>query len=319
MTDSYKEIDYRIRPAKAVERKMLCDAFRRLSRLDKIENYRYIGLGSTNFMDFALFHKSLGISKMISIERNKMEQERFHRNRPFRCIEIHFDETTVVLPTLSWDEKSIIWLDYDDKLNKNILVDIDVIFANAIPGSMIAITVNSQPVLLLDEKGNKIDRLENLKEIVGNSKVPASVEKNDLRGWGVSGVCRKIINNEILEILNSRNGGVPHPQKIQFKQLFNFNYADGAKMLTFGGLLYTEEQENLLRECSFSDLPFIREGEVPYLIDIPILTLKEIRKLDQQLPRVADEKLELPAVPPSDIAKYEKIYRFFPTFTEADI
>jgi hypothetical protein len=62
MAGSYEKINYSLRPAKSIERKMLCDAFRRLSAFGKVENYQYIGFGSTYFSDFSLFHKALGIS-----------------------------------------------------------------------------------------------------------------------------------------------------------------------------------------------------------------------------------------------------------------
>ncbi len=67
-TPSYRKINYRVRPAKSIQRKMLCDALLRLSFFEPVENYRYVGFGSTTFTDFILFHKILGIKDMISIE-----------------------------------------------------------------------------------------------------------------------------------------------------------------------------------------------------------------------------------------------------------
>jgi len=39
---SYRDINYALRPAKAVERKMLCEAFRRLYPFGNIDAYRYV-------------------------------------------------------------------------------------------------------------------------------------------------------------------------------------------------------------------------------------------------------------------------------------
>jgi hypothetical protein len=146
MVGSYEKINYSLRPAKSIERKMLCDAFRRLSAFDKVENYQYIGFGSTYFSDFILFHRALGITKMISIEKDKENKERFMFNRPFRCVELEFGKSNEVLPKLNWDAKSILWLDYDDKLDNHVLSDVRFFCINASPGSVIVLSVNAHPI-----------------------------------------------------------------------------------------------------------------------------------------------------------------------------
>ena len=77
MGKSYEEINYAIRPAKCIERKMLCEAFRKLSVFGDVKNYRYIGFGSPFFNDFYLFHKNLSINNMICIEKHEEDKERF--------------------------------------------------------------------------------------------------------------------------------------------------------------------------------------------------------------------------------------------------
>lgn len=49
---SFLAVDYRIRTNKSTERRMLADAFRRLSTFGQLEDYRYVGFGSTTFVDF---------------------------------------------------------------------------------------------------------------------------------------------------------------------------------------------------------------------------------------------------------------------------
>jgi|SRR5438128_8005847 len=98
-------IDYSIRPAKSVERKMLAEALSRLSKLERPDNYRYVGFGAIYFRDFSLFHKMLGIHDMKSIEHNRSEETRFWSNRPFRCVEMLFGPSRVELPKAGLDEK----------------------------------------------------------------------------------------------------------------------------------------------------------------------------------------------------------------------
>lgn len=324
MSGSYEKINYSLRPAKCIERKMLCETFRRLSIFGKVEAYSYVGFGSTFFSDFALFHKSLNISNMISIEKDKAKRDRFEFNRPFRCIDIKYGNSNEILPNLNWATRSILWLDYDSRLTKNALLDINTFCANAIPASLLIVSVNVQPA----QPENNIDssyadipeyRLEQLRKAVGNVRVPKDIRKKDLAKWGTANVCRRIIYNEIMQTLNGRNGIREKGNKLCYKQLFNFHYSDNAQMLTTGGLLYDEGQEHLLNLCAFDDLSFVRQNDKPYHIEVPNLTFKEIRHIDEQLPKKKGHQLTAHAVRASDIDKYEKVYRFFPAFTEANL
>jgi len=117
--------------------------------------------------------------------------------------------------------------------------------------------------------------------------------------------------------LNSRNGGLTDENKIQYKQLFNFHYQDGVKMLTVGGLIYKKDQSSIVEKCDFNRLPFVRSNGEPYLIEVPILTNREIKLLDKYLPdRDCDVDREL--ISEEDIRKYKEIYRYFPIFAETE-
>src|SRR5437879_5407175 len=108
MPPSYEKINYGLRPAKSVERKMLRDAFKKLSEFGTLESYRYVGFGSTYFSDFFLFHKSLGITNMTSIEKDVANRDRFLFNIPYNCIGIEFGESGNVLPSLPWNTRTIL-------------------------------------------------------------------------------------------------------------------------------------------------------------------------------------------------------------------
>jgi hypothetical protein len=101
--------------------------------------------------------------------------------------------------------------------------------------------------------------------------------------------------------------------------LFNFHYADGAKMLTVGGIIYDEGQENLVASCGFDNLGFISHDEKFYRIDSPNLTYRELRHLDTLLPINSVDEFGIDWLPKKDLEKYAKLYRYFPTFTESDM
>lgn len=319
-TGSYEKINYGLRPAKAIERKMLCEVFRRLAPFGKLESYRYVGFGSTYFSDFILFHKSLGIKSMISIEKDEDNEGRFSFNLPFRCIDLKIGSSNEVLSTLPWDVRSIVWLDYDGALTTSELADIKFLVMNTAPGSLVIISVNALPsgVSGLQVEEFAEHRLKNLISKVGEDKIPTDIDGTNLAGWGTADVSRRIIKNMIDETLNDINGVREPCTHLKYKQLFNFHYSDGAKMLTTGGILYDEGQQNIINQCAFEDLHFVSTVETPYLIRVPNLTYREIRHLDRQLPRKNSDTLEANSVPEDDIEKYELIYRYFPNFAETE-
>jgi len=312
-----KEINYDTRVSKTIERKMLAEFFNRLSVFGNIASYRYIGMGSYYFTDFRLFHRNLGICDMVSIEWDKDNRSRFKFNNPFKCIDIKFGASWEVTPTLNWEKRTILWLDYDRHLDNNKLLDVKEFCGNAIAGSVILVTLSAETND--EDNGEMGKRLEKIKLRVGSSRVPHDVIEQDLRQWGTAELYRRIIDIYIKQSLNDRNGGLPQEARLRYRQLFNFHYSDGGKMVTVGGLIYNDEHTALLDAGIFANLDFIRDGADPYLIEEPTLTYREIRYLDSELPAQEDEAVSTENIPIADINKYRKLYRYFPTFTEASL
>ena len=98
MAPSYRAIDYSLRPAKTIERRMLCEAFRHLHPFERPERYSYVGMRSIYFSDFHLFHRARGISDMVSIEKDAYAEECLNFNLPYNCIKskrLNFDLLSV--------------------------------------------------------------------------------------------------------------------------------------------------------------------------------------------------------------------------------
>jgi hypothetical protein len=329
---SFDKIDYRLRPAKAIERKMIAESIHKLSIFHKIEDYRYVGFGSIYFADFTLFHKILGIKEMISIEHNLDYEERVRFNLPYSFIDLRCESSNAVLPLLDWQKPTIIWLDYDFPIAEIVLNDISTVCANAVEGSLLLVTVNANQVNLPENQKDKdLDefRLKDLEERVGEEKIPSGITGKDLNSKEMSIVLRKIFLNEIHEHLKNRSQiAMDDGQKFMFKQLFNFKYEDGAKMLTFGGVILKNYQESTFNKANFSDLDFLSFDEKEYKIEVPKLTFREINHLDSKLHKqVTTEggKLKIEKqfkkeyskfLKEEDILKYYKIYRYYPNFTE---
>lgn len=324
MSGSYERINYQLRPAKTIERKMLCEAFRRLYPFGEVRDYRYIGFGSTYFSDFILIHKTLGIENLISIEKDIEKRDRFLFNRPFSCIEIEFGNSTDILPALDWNVRTIIWLDYDGKLIEDVLADIGFFCSSASSGSVIVISVNVHPDSNDNIPPDDVEeiakfRLQQLADRVREERIPRDTTGKELKGWGIATASHKIIRNEIDQILKERNGGRQQGNKMVYEQLFNFHYSDGAKMLTTGGIIFDQGQSSHYTSCNYNALPFIRNQEDSYEIDVPCLTYREIRHLEAQHPISDSSNLNAHSIPDSDLEMYSKVYKYFPTFSETDI
>jgi hypothetical protein len=318
---TFERLNYGLRPAKNIERKMICEALARLSRIASLKTYRYIGFGAVGFHDFVLFHQRLGIDDMTSVEGYVEAKKRIEFNRPYSCVKMAWGFSYDVLATLKWNRRVIVWLDYDKPLEAKMLGDISLLAGSLVSGSVMIVTVNADPGPIEPNVNMAEVRLQRLQSRVGKTKTRATVKGSDLAGWGLAKVGRDIIHDHIERTLSDRNAPLAPDTKLRYHQLFNFHYADGAKMLTVGGLVTNSSDGKKLSQKHFTDLDFIRteESEEPYRIESPILTLREIRYLDGRLPRLATSARYPEWLPATERKKYGKVYRYFPAFSEVEL
>lgn len=319
MSPSYRQINYALRPAKTVERKQICDLFRRLDPFGGIQSYQYIGFGSIYFADFQLFHQALGISDMVSIEREVNHEHRFHFNKPYGCINLKMGDSNEVLPTLDWKKPCAIWLDYDGKLDKSVLADVATIVAKAQSGTVFIVTLNAEPERKPGVTPKEQDeyRWKCFMENIGDVNAPVGLTMADLRARSIEKVYLRVIRSEVLNGLADRNGALTSNKRIQFQQLINLSYSDDAQMMTIGIILYEDADHSKINKCGFGELHFYRDKDDPYIIKVPKLTPKEIRHVNELLPKASTVSLQLPGVPISDLEDYAKIYRYYPSFVES--
>ena len=318
---SFRKIDYRVRPAKSVERKMMAEAFRRLSEFGELDAFQYVGFGSLFFSDFSVFHRSLGVNQMVSIEdtSDPIVKDRFKFNVPYGHIDLRYGHSNSELAKLNWGMRSIVWMDYDGTISQAVLRDVSFLATTVSQGSSIVFSVNAASIPALDEEeqrdSEKISLVDRLKAVLGADAVPYSLKSSDLSGWGIARAYRNIINSAIEKALVVRNSALPAAAHLHYHQIFNFHYSDNAKMLTVGGLIYDAGQKAALAKCAFDLLSFVRNGDEPFLIETPNLTFKEMRELDSKFP---NSPIALP-IPPSEVERYKRTYRFFPKFVEAEV
>ena len=134
----------------------------------------------------------------------------------------------------------------------------------------------------------------------------------------MASLIRRIIVADVEETISARNGTIPSNVQLRYKQLFNFNYRDSARMLTTGGLVYDAGQEPKVKSCGFDQLDFVKDGNEAYEIVVPKLTFREMRHIDAQLPPTPGQNVAAP-LEQEDLEAYIAIYRYFPRFVEAEL
>lgn len=307
---SFEKINYSIRPAKATQRHMLIEAFGRLTPINSLSKYQYIGFGSTFFLDFKMVHRRYGVKKLTSVECEKDKRERFKFNKPFSCITMYYGTAAEFFMSekMDWSCPAIIWLDYDYRLDGSVLADIDRVVEKAQPGSMLVVTVDAD-LPAPDE------RREVLEAELGLSKLLGWVggRMSRLGDWGLAHAYRAHSTASLKSTLLNRRSDCG------WHQLFNFRYQDGHKMLTFGGLLVDKEMKKVVKRCRFNELPYFRPGEKALEIAVPNLTEPEMHKLAQRMPNLTKrsrEPLTRLAINDTDIDNYRLLYRYLPRFVE---
>lgn len=315
MPGTWRLLNYALRPSKHVERKMLAEAFSRLDHLVPLDQWRYVGLGSLWFTDFSLFHRRLGFRLMHSIEAEEDPdlQKRFRANIPYET-KLHFGSTTVQLPMIPWDDPTVVWLDYDSAIEPHVFDDINHVVSACTPPTLLLLTLNVN-------SGRDVGRLDRFRNLIGTDNVPDWVTSDADLGQGVDGMARavrELITNAVTDVLTDRNAPEQDEERLRYRQLFNFRYADGSQMLSIGGLLYRTAEEHRVTECNFDDLPFVARGEQPYVITVPLLTFRETLLLDSKLP-AAPDPTEFPGVEQDEIDAYARLYRYLPVYVDADL
>lgn len=324
-SSSFEKIDYRLRIGKSIERKMLNHSFHRLKSFDQLYNYTYIGFGSTTFEDFKLFHRDLGIIEMISIEKEEDKSARFDFNKPYSNIEIRFGESNDLLPLCSWEKRTILWLDYDKIIQSEYFFDLGTFFSKAQSGSVFLMTLNVSGSAYVRDGDNE-QKKEKIIKIIGQEKLPIDLKDIDFSNNNLAKSIKKIFEQEIFDVLNSRNLSLSVEQKINYQPLYNFVYQDGAKMLTFGGIIYSNMDSEKYINSDFGSLEFVRMNDEECSLLPPPLTIKEINLLNTQLPNLIDNEGKFidkdivnPSIPDNHIKEFKSIYKFFPVFAESFI
>lgn len=317
MEAPHDRINFNLRPNKRIERAIVGEVLQCLTRYEDPSRYAYVGMGSYYFADFVLMHRLLGISKMVSIESDEENRARFAFNKPFACVEMRYGMTHDVLPSLEvlGERPVIAWLDYYGHLDDQILGDVETVAATCLPGSALILTVTGSTPAKMRHG------VENFEAGLAQANRPAGYSKQVFTNDATYGeFCRKTISMRLQAVVADRNAASqPH---IYARQVFNFRYADGLSMSTYGWLLLSAQQrDHLERDPRLLTSAVVSTGAIPVDIEAPAVTFREIAHLKNLLPDSPNSAKFLAGakpVPKAHAKKFATLYRYFPSFAQVE-
>ncbi|MDD8026408.1 MAG: hypothetical protein PHI34_07830 [Acidobacteriota bacterium] len=327
LEESFEKFNYSVRPSKQVERKLLMESLHFLGHKANlsIRDYTYLGFGSIYYTDFILFHRYLYIDKMICVESADIPR-RMRFNRPYKFIKLKMGKISEVIPDINFNCKYVIWLDYDYGLDfgpndneSSILDDIDAISGKLYPGSILIVTAEAEPRLsnfkensrLSDTK--RISQLQSRLQETCGSILHSKIPKNILIRKEMPGFISKTM------IAQMTASTAMNHHNVVFHQIANYVYADGAQMVTVGGIIDKAQKASELRLSGIYEQVFAEKGNKPKKISVPPLTIREKESIDSKIskfPNSAQFKLNF-ELKPELLNNYLKYYKHYPSFHES--
>lgn len=320
-TESFKQFHYGLRASKQVERKIMIEVLLRLSGARyNIADYAYLGFGSVYYVDFVMFHKYLFIQDMICVEWGNNIEKRMKFNKPFKFIKLRLEPLFNHIPKIRTKKKHLIWLDYDRSLDTEMLQDIDGCLTRLAEQSIFIVTADARPKIPKDEQDVDLESL--------TAKDREIWTMNTYQKWFGPYMSRRITHDAIsrvhiapifYEVLIERIRQTLERRtpRLRLIQLFNYLYQDGAPMLTIGGVIGTDEDEEELRRKGLLTHRFVNTSAEFLEISVPPLTIREKQWLDSRL----DERLKATKLSfeleEELLENYRMFSKEYPTFLEA--
>ena len=307
-------IAYNLRPAKQTERRLLVDFLKCANEPTlAISEYRYVGMGGTMFYDFHLMHRFLGITRMVSLERDEKTHRRSRFNCPYEFISVRNEAVANFLATDKEKAATIYWLDYDDGIGPEIAADITALGTRLKVGGFAFVTVCGHPPGILDKQSAE-ERLEYCQEQLGDLAVGLS--SGDMENSAFPNTVYRILMAAFANAFAARSDGV-------FQPLFQVQYKDSIDMVTVGGCLSSQAAAPEFARRVQAALPFLSAGHL-YKIKSLNLTERERLLFDTAVTTTGTDceqaqSLRKLGFRKKDFQAYRDLIRFLPRYHESII
>ena len=256
------------------------------------------------YVDFILFHKLLYIDEMICVEREPIPR-RMRFNKPYPFVRLRMGEFSEFIPELDRRRPHLAWIDYDTGPRPETLDDVVGLARVLMPSSVVIVTFEALPRVPPEEDDPRarITPLRYYRDTLG-PLLGGRLRAADVTPGRLPTVIARALRQLLRETLAERG--------LTFAQLFNFVYADGAQMLTLGGMICDRTCRQMLRNSVAMRLPFVGNHVAPRGISVPPLTERERQWLEKNGGKRVAFELE-----PSLLARYLSYRRYYPAYFEA--
>ena len=277
-----KHPDYRLRPNKTADRFALIEAIRRLERLSgsSLKDYTYHSLGGPYLEDFRLLYEFCPDIGMVSIDDDEQTHKRQRFHLPCGNAKLTLqDMSSYITQYEPVEEKSVFWLDYT-RLKYRCFEDFKALLAVVVEGSMVKITLRSEPMKYGISKEDRNTKIEEFRKEFENVMQNPS-EKPPLKTLDFAWFLQRMIRVAAEQALP------PSTISLTFIPVSSFYYRDSTWMFTLTGIVWQnnrkDEVEKAFADWEFANLTWDR----PRLIDMPVLSTKERLHLQHLLPSSA--------------------------------
>ncbi|ADZ93265.1 O-methyltransferase [Marinomonas mediterranea] len=313
-------VPYHLRTNKAIERRIFFDLLGNLALGRDLKNYKYISLGGPMLADHQALHHELGLTKLVSIERDSAVLTRQDFNKPYSCIECWEGATSDYINNFNEDDPVIVWLDYTDTKWGAQINDCVALIENLKEYDIFKVTFNANPDSLKENpSGNE---LQTFQSKANCTQLSANLTANDVIGMDRFALTISEMFKRATEDALGLDG-------LEYVPLTQFRYIDNRhQMLTITGIILPEEDDislsKLLIDSHLESWPYMAQSwEKVQEINVPDITQKERAEINRYLP-CQGQDFDLDVLPfkldrnarkaKAKIENYIKYYRFIPNF-----
>lgn len=341
---SAESIPYHLRSHKTVDRRLFVDFLSRFERWKEVSDYVYASMGAYALEDHKLAHRVLGLTKLISFDKDQAIVARQNFNRPVsscKCVVKSSGQFVAdiekVIEECGFHEYSgiITWLDYTDpkKIGEQIR-EFQSLLDKLAPGDIVRVTINAHPLHSLDEdkasesekeKEHKDEKnrrlLARLKSLI-NDYLPPDTTVDDMAYDRLPLRLSQCFASAALKAF-------PPSGHTKFCPLSIVRYADSTQMLSVTGAIVEKSNEEKMKSAlSMSNWAlYSKDWTDIHQLVVPVLTLRERLFLEREVGTKTESELlaDLNFFSGSSvnlsafINSYKKYYRFYPTLLSAEI
>ena len=330
-------LPYRLRPHKAVDRRLFLELLNRYERWRSLEDHAYVSMAAFAMEDQRLVHRLLGIERLVAFDMDKDVVGRQLFNRPTsgtKCVSstatsmVKDIELSVQAAGILDAEGYIVWLDYTDpKQIGTQVADFHKLLTQLGTNDIVRVTVNanydwwagksypSNPVPIDVRQARAFNKLT--KEL--KTYLPTTIKADDLGEEGIAVALAQTFG---------RAAGAAIKGRRIFEPLSIVRYADGQQMLTITGTVVELAERAALRaKLGLGTWPFASTNwsDVKYLA-VPDLTARERLYLERNahvgaagLSAALQFDFEAAAEMPGFIDNFRRYYRHYPAFTAVEL